>query len=218
MSARMRVGEVARQLRIRRSAAQAAPRRPGAAHQASTVSVHVRHLGQLFSSFDPSPFWDRDLDRDAAAFVEEEFADRPRDRTWVLNVTTSDLYEETQPVVQDAVKHYYLRLADSTRYRIREQLRIGRISLAIGVGVFVLCMSAPALIKAAFERPLPDVLSEGLIVLGWIALWLPIEQLVGDLIPLIRQRSFYQQLARIRVHLRRVPAAATVGAVAPSAA
>jgi hypothetical protein len=218
MSAGMRAGEVTRKLRISRPAVEATPRHRDPAHQASTVSVHVRHLGQLFSSFDPSPFWDRDLDRDAAAFVEEEFADRPRDRSWILNITTSDLYEETQPVVQDAVKHYYQRLADSTRHRIREQLRIGRISLAIGVGVFALCMSAPALIKAAFARPLPDMPSEGLIVLGWIALWLPIEQLVGDLIPLIRQRSFYRQLARIRVHLRRIPAAATVDVAPPSAA
>jgi hypothetical protein len=202
----------------RDSVVQAAPRHHSPAHQVSTVSVHVRHLGQLFSSFDPSPFWDRDLDRDAAAFVEEEFADRPRDRPWVLNVTTSDLYEETQPVVQDAVRHYYLRFVDSTRHRIREQLRIGRISLAVGVGMFALCMSAPTLFGAVFVRALPDVLAEGLIVLGWIALWLPIEQLVSELVPLMRQRSFYQQLARIRVHLRRVPAAATVGAVPPSAA
>jgi hypothetical protein len=202
----------------RDSVVQAAPRHRSPAHQVSTVSVHVRHLGQLFSSFDPSPFWDRDLDRDAAAFVEEEFADRPRDRPWVLNVTTSDLYEETQPVVQDAVRHYYLRFVDSTRHRIREQLRIGRISLAVGVGMFAMCMSAPALFGAVFARALPDVLAEGLIVLGWIALWLPIEQLVSELVPLMPQRSFYQQLARIRVHLRRVPAAATVGAVPPSAA
>jgi hypothetical protein len=30
----------------------------------ATVSVHVRDFAQLFNSLDPSPFWDRDLDRD----------------------------------------------------------------------------------------------------------------------------------------------------------
>ena len=47
-------------------------RRPGGS---AAVNLHVRDLAQLFSSFDPSPFWDRDLDRDAANFIEEEFSD-----------------------------------------------------------------------------------------------------------------------------------------------
>lgn len=187
------------------------------AHTPSTVSLRLRHLGQLFSSFDPSPFWDRDLDRDAAAFVEEEFADRPRDRPWVLNISTADHYDYTHSDVQEAVKHYYARLADSARHKLREQLRIGRISLAVGIGVFLLCMVG----RELFERaPLPRVLDEGLILLAWIALWLPIEQLVSDMIPLIRQRSFYQHLARIRVHLHRVSSEPAVGgeSVAPGRA
>jgi hypothetical protein len=183
-------------------------------HATSTVSLRVRHLGQLFSSFDPSRFWDRDLDRDAAAFVEEEFADRPRDRAWVLNISTADHYDYTHADVQEAVKHYYARLADSTRHRIREQLRIGRVSLAVGVGVFALCMAGRELFESA---PLPRVLDEGLILLAWIALWLPIEQLVSDLIPLIRQRWFYERLARIRVHLHRVPSEPAVAGAAVTA-
>jgi hypothetical protein len=182
-------------------------RRRITAHGTSTVSLRVRHLGQLFSSFDPSPFWDRDLDRDAATFVEEEFADRPRDRAWVLNISTADHYDYTHSDVQEAVKHYYARLAESTRHSMREQLRIGRISLAVGIGVFVLCMAGRELFESA---PLPRVLDEGLILLAWIALWLPIEQLVSDLIPLIRRRRFYERLARIRVHLHRVSSEPTV--------
>ena len=31
---------------------------------------------QLFNSLDPSPFWDRDLDRSAAELIEDEFRDK----------------------------------------------------------------------------------------------------------------------------------------------
>ena len=48
-------------------------RRRSPAHAASTVSLHVRNREQLFNSLDPSPFRDRDLDREATAFIEEEF-------------------------------------------------------------------------------------------------------------------------------------------------
>jgi hypothetical protein len=58
--------------------AHAAGRAPGANRGArhrvgsATVNIHVRDVAQLFNSLDPSPFWDRDLDRDAATFIEEE--------------------------------------------------------------------------------------------------------------------------------------------------
>jgi hypothetical protein len=49
-------------------------------HSAASVSIHVRDLSQMFSSLDPAPFWDRDLDHNAAAFIEDEFSDKRGDR------------------------------------------------------------------------------------------------------------------------------------------
>ena len=168
--------------------------------------MHVRNREQLFNSLDPSPFWDRDLDREAAAFIEEEFSDRPRDRPWLLNVSIGDQPDDTQSVLEEAVRRYYRRLTDSVWEQTREQLRIARISLALGVGVFLACTVGRELIDGEGAGRLPRALDEGLIVLAWIALWLPIEQLVRDLVPLLRQRSFYGHLARLRVHVRRAPA------------
>jgi hypothetical protein len=48
-------------------------KRPG---NSATVNIHVRDLSQMFNSLDPSPFWDRDLDRAAAEFIEEEFSEK----------------------------------------------------------------------------------------------------------------------------------------------
>ena len=43
---------------------------------AATVSIHVRDLAQMFNALDPSPFWDRDLDPEAAEFIEGEFSEK----------------------------------------------------------------------------------------------------------------------------------------------
>src|SRR5690348_5658430 len=53
---------------------------------AATVNIHVRDLAQLFNSFDPSPFWDRDLDGRAAQFIEDEFRDKQSAAVWHLHV------------------------------------------------------------------------------------------------------------------------------------
>jgi hypothetical protein len=182
----------------------------------SSVAVHVRQLGQLFNSLDPSPFWDRDLDRDAAEFVESEFRDRPRDRAWVLNVTSSDMEGFSQRDVQHAVKRYYRRLADSERQGTRVQYRVGQVGLLVGLGVFAACTIVREVLTGLFT--LPRVFDEGLIVLGWIALWLPIEHFVYEVIPHISARRFYDRLSRLRVHVHEGRASSTSEANQPAQA
>jgi hypothetical protein len=41
----------------------------------------------MFNSLDPAPFWDRDLDREAAGFIEEEFSDKPPRSTGICTCT-----------------------------------------------------------------------------------------------------------------------------------
>jgi hypothetical protein len=38
---------------------------------AQTIELRLTRLQQLFNSFDPSPFRDRDLDQDAEAYIVE---------------------------------------------------------------------------------------------------------------------------------------------------
>lgn len=171
-------------------------------HRVSIVSVRVKRLGQLFNSFDPSPFWDQDLDKEAAEFIETEFRDRPRDRSWVLNIAAADAGGYSEHDVQEAVKHYYQRSSDSIRQQTREHFRTGRMALVLGVGVFAACMIGRQLLNGLFADGMPLVLGEGLIVLGWIALWLPTEHFVYDIAPLVRERKFLHRLSQLRVRVR----------------
>lgn len=177
-------------------------RSAGSAHPVSTVSVRVKRLGQLFNSLDPSPFWDQDLDKEAAEFVENEFRDKPRERSWVLNIVAADAGGYSEHDVKEAIKHYYQRSADSIRQQTREHYRTGRLALALGVGVFVACMIGRQLLTGFFPDRAPLIIEEGLIVLAWIALWLPTEHFVYDIAPLVRERKFLSQLCRLRVHVR----------------
>lgn len=172
------------------------------ARQDSTVHVRVRRADQLFNSFDPSPFWDRDLDRAAARYIEEEFGDRPRDSQWILEIVTDDDQHYRAADIQQALKVYYQRLAESTRRQQRLRLRSGQLAMLIGVCVFALSTLGRDLLSRQFSGGLPRLLDDGLIIMAWIALWLPLEQLISDLLPMIRDRRFQVRLSQVRVHLR----------------
>jgi hypothetical protein len=166
----------------------------------ATVSVHVRELAQLFNSLDPSPFWHRDLDRNAANFIEEEFVDKQSAEVWHLQVHTQQDDPATGDL-QEAVENYYTRLASTVRREIRDHLKFAQLALIVGLSVFLLCMGGRQLLQNAVDV-LPRALDEGLIVLAWIALWRPTELLGYDWVPLVRRRRLYERLAGIRVVVR----------------
>jgi len=173
----------------------------------ATVSIHVRNLAQMFNSLDPSPFWDRDLDGDAAKFIEEEFSEKLSAGVWHLHVHAADGASLASDL-QAAVEHYYERLANSARLRLRDQMRMARLALLGGFGIFLLSMSARGFLKGTLHE-VPQMLDEGLIILAWLALWRPAEMLAYEWVPLVRTRRLYQRLAGIRVQVRSAAASNT---------
>ena len=174
---------------------------PVHANRVATVSVRVRDLAQLFNSLDASPFWDRDLDPQAAEFIEEEFSDKRSAAEWHLHVHAASgaaLAADLQP----ALEHYYERMAHSAALRLREETRLGEIALLGGIGIFLIAMSAREFIARFAHQELSGLLNEGLIILAWLALWRPVESLVYGWVPHYRRRRLYQRLAAIRVTVR----------------
>jgi len=164
------------------------------------VNIHVRDLAQMFNSLDPSPFWDRDLDRTAAEFIEEEFSEKRSAAVWYLHVHAQEGAASGKDL-QEAVQNYYERLANSSRRALQDHLWMGELALAFGAAIFLACMGARGLLRSAFAA-LSPMLDEGLIILAWLALWRPAEVLLYEWVPLYRKRRLYERLAAIRVSVR----------------
>lgn len=176
------------------------PRHGRPSGSSASVSIHVRDLAQLFNSLDPSPFWDRDLDRTAAEFIEDEFRDKQSADVWHLHVYAHEGIASGDEL-QAAVENYYGRLASSARNAQREHMWMTQLGLLGGVTIFLLSMGVRAILTSALGH-LPAILDEGLIILAWLALWRPTEALVYEWVPLHRKRRLFERLAGIRVSVR----------------
>lgn len=179
----------------------------------ATVNIHVRELAQLFNSLDPSPFWDRDLDRVAAEFIEDEFRDKQFAHVWHLHVHVVG-GDTSSTDLQAAIENYYGRLANSSRIALREHLWMGQLALFGGLTIFLLSMGAREILSGLLGR-LPPILDEGLIILAWLALWRPAEALIYGWVPFYRNRRLFERLAGIQVSVR--VAAPTVSGSHPGA-
>ena len=90
-----------------------------------------------------------------------------------------------------------------TRFELRELFRIGRASLAVGLAMLCLCIVLGAEFSSRVgETYASRFLGEGLIILGWVANWRPIQIFLYDWWPLARRRALYARLARATVEVR----------------
>jgi hypothetical protein len=173
---------------------------PPAVHQ---ISLRLRELGQLFNSMDPTPFHHRDLDPDAEEFIESWAQEFPAGSRFQLIVHLAQPAKEpdASALLTEAIHNFYAYKAQMTERELRRLLRLGRVSLMVGVGFLALCTLAARAIGTLAAGPYGDIASEGLVIAGWVAMWRPIQIFLYEWWPILRRRKTYLGLAHTQVRV-----------------
>ena len=82
------------------------------------------------------------------------------------------------------------------------KLRQGRGSLLIGLTFLAACLSARELIAGLGTGTVYEIVQEGLLISGWVAMWRPIQIFLYDWWPIRNLRTLYNKLSRIKVDIR----------------
>ena len=167
------------------------------------LDLRLRELAQLFNSLDPAPFLDRDLAREAEDYIESWAMDFPPDSRFRIDVHLQKPPAEHEPqtLIAEAVHNYFHYKAELARRELRRLLRQGRQSLLIGVGFLALCLVAANALEPLIPGSAPGFWRESLTIIGWVAMWRPIQIFLYDWWPINRRRRIYLALGRAQVHV-----------------
>ena len=111
--------------------------------------------------------------------------------------------ESTAALLRDAVHEYFDRRAESKRRELRQLFHTGRISLAIGLAFLAGAIAlAQFLGKLISHEGYAWLVSESLIIGGWVALWRPLEIFLYDWWPIRSDARLFDRLAAMPVTLR----------------
>ena len=193
--------------------------------KSATIEVAARELTQLFNSFDPSPFHERDLDDEAEAYIvswAKELWPCERFRI-VIHLPRHEIVKAERQGLAKSLAHYFGYRAEMLERSERECLRRGRRFLLVGILVLALCsMIAHALLAITKSSPIAQLAADGLIIFGWVANWRPAEIFLYELWEIRRTRRLYSRLAAAEIALvvrkEEVPNTNTTGPTAPLAA
>lgn len=172
------------------------------AAKSNVIRLRLRDLAQLFNSMDPSPFIDRDLDRDAEEFIVSWAQELPphHDLKLAISLATPPSAERAAET-QHAVRHYFNERAQGKQREFRQLMRRGRLSLVIGLAFLAVCLTAGNLLENIGVSALSGILREGFIIAGWVAMWRPLEIYLYDWWPLRAEWHVLQRLSRMEVEL-----------------
>lgn len=168
------------------------------------IEVHVTELRQLFNAIDPSPFLERDLDPQADEFIVGRSEDLPRDSPLALKVFVDrgPGRPDEPAILRQAVHEHFGRKAAATRRRLRELFRRGRVSLAIGLTFLTASIAAGDMLASQLRGShLGGVLSESLLIGGWVAMWRPLEIFLYDWWPVRAKTRLHDRLSAMPVRI-----------------
>ncbi|MBL9079497.1 MAG: hypothetical protein JNL08_18485 [Planctomycetes bacterium] len=168
------------------------------------IELRLRELNQLFDSFDPAPFHEKDLDRDAEEFIVSWAREYPPDAPLLfrLHLPADQRRFEPEQTVRSAVQNYFTYRSELARLDVRRTLQQGRSSLLVGLLFLAACMGARQLLHQVSTAEWVRVVEEGLLIIGWVAMWRPVELLLYDWWPLLRRKRTFDNLSRMQVEVR----------------
>jgi len=168
------------------------------------IEVRVAELRQLFNAIDPSPFRERDLDPRAEEFIVEWASDLPRDARLALlvHLERSAGPEDEAPLLGESVHQYFNQRALQSRRRLRELFRRGRISLVIALAFLGASIAAgDAVANFLRETHLAEIVREGFLIGGWVAMWRPLEVFLYDWWPIRAEARLFDRLSTMPVRI-----------------
>ena len=168
------------------------------------IEVSIHDVKQLFNSMDPSPFHERDLDDDADAYIVSWAREYAINAPVKLRVHLEEWPAgDPAEMIADAVHHHYENSAALAALEMRRVMREGRATLAIGLLFLAICLGASRAITLRSRAEWATYLTEGLLIVGWVAMWRPLQTYLYDWWPVRLKRLIYTKLSAMPVEVVR---------------
>ena len=170
------------------------------------IELNLQTVQQLFNSMDPSPFHERDLDHDAEEFIVSWAQEHPvhLPMTLVVHLRQPPATGDATQLITDSIHHYFDYKAGLNRHELRRLMREGWISLLTGLAFLAACTIAAQTLAPRFGD-FQAVVQEGLTIIGWVAMWRPLDIYLYRWWPICGMGRIYRKLSLIPVEVKLKP-------------
>lgn len=158
---------------------------------------------QLFDSFDPAPFHEKELDSDADEYIFNAVDEFPLKKPIeiMIYLPPEEVSKEVEIKLKEAISNHFSYKKVLTDIELRRLLERGRKNLAIALMFLFLCLVTIRLISSFEETLINTLFSEGLLIIGWVAMWEPVEIFLYGWWPIVHRRNIYKKIVNMDVYI-----------------
>jgi hypothetical protein len=141
------------------------------------------------------------MDHDAEDYIvgSAEEASRQHPLALVIHLPADQLPAQGLPDVREAIHNYFAYRRDQESRRLRLLFRDGRIALLIGLSFLFCCVLLRELAFSFGNDSASDIFGEGMLIIGWVAMWRPLEIFLYEWVPIRRRCRILAKLAEMPV-------------------
>jgi hypothetical protein len=156
---------------------------------------------QLFNSFDPAPFHEKELDSAAEHYIIDTVKDFPSKTRFKIiiylppDLANSDRGRSLGQAVQNHFK-YKMLVADR---KFRQHFKHGRISLVIGLSFLAVALVGRQMVSHLNDQFLAQLFADALLIIGWAAMWEPVTVLLYELWPIVQTKNIYSRISTMEI-------------------
>jgi hypothetical protein len=167
------------------------------------IEITLSSVIQLFNSYDPAPFHDKELNSAAEHYIVDTIKDFPKKTAFKIIIYLPPdiaITERAQKIPQAIHNHFAYKMLVQDR-RFRERFRHGRFTLLIGLSFLAIALFARQAVSHIDDQLYARVFSDALLIIGWAAMWEPITVLLYELWPIIQQKHTYEKISTMDIEV-----------------
>jgi hypothetical protein len=167
---------------------------------AQQFAIRLDSISDLFWPFDARPVADRTLSAEARWHLLDEWDRLREDRPSCLTVyaPASERPETDETAVRTAIQRSLEKAAGPLR-RVDPLSRQEMVAIRIGIIFLFLSIVVSTALDRASEDVIVEGISQGILVVGWVALWRPAERFIVEIVPHFFNRRRIGEFADIDV-------------------
>jgi hypothetical protein len=167
------------------------------------IEIKLSSVLQLFNSFDPAPFHEKELDSAAEHYIVDTVKDFPRKTRFKIIIylpTDIATTERAQKIPQAIHNHFeYKMLVTDRKFRLR--FRHGRSSLLIGLTFLSIALVSRQLVARLENHILAQIFADALLIIGWASMWEPVTVILYELWPIIQMKRTYEKISKMDIQI-----------------
>jgi hypothetical protein len=172
-------------------------------HGRILIEIKLSAVMQLFNSFDPAPFHEKELDSAAEHYIVDTVSDFPKKTPLkILIYLPPDIAatERAMKIPAAIHNHFQYKMLVSDR-KFRTHFRHGRITLLIGLSFLTIALVARQYVSTLENHIVAQLFADALLIIGWAAMWEPITVLLYELWPIIQMKKTYEKISTMEIEV-----------------